>query len=205
MRGEDITMASLIDMLAGQLGGGTMEKIAAQLGTDQEQTGTAVSGALTAIVGALAKNTRNSDGAAALHGALERDRHESVLDNLEGHLSNPQAANGEGILRHVLGGKRSVVEQALGSASGLDKETAGSLLAMLAPVVMGSLGKARQQGNLGVSDLASMLGQEQEQIKQKQPEAAGLIGKLLDTDGDGDMDIKDIARHGKGLLGKLFG
>ncbi len=33
----------------------------------------------------------------------------------------------------------------------------------------------------------------------------GALGRLLDADGDGDVDAGDIARHGFGLLGRLFG
>lgn len=196
--------SSIFDMLSSQLGGDALDRISSQIGADKDKTATAMNGALGTLLGALAKNTQQGDGASALAGALDRDDHASVMDRLQDHLQNPQAANGDGILRHVLGGRRSAVEQGLGAASGLDKGQVGSMLAMLAPVVMGALGKAKQQSNLGAGDLASMLGQERERITQKQPEAAGMLGKLLDTDGDGDMDVADIARHGKGLLGKLF-
>jgi len=33
----------------------------------------------------------------------------------------------------------------------------------------------------------------------------GILGKLLDSDGDGDVDLSDVAKRGAGLLGKFFG
>lgn len=196
--------SSLFDMLSSQLGGSELEQISAQLGADKAKTATAMNGALGALLGALAKNAQSGDGAAALAGALERDNHGAVLDRLGDHIKNPQAGNGDGILKHVLGGKRGAIERGLSAATGVDEKQAGSLLSMLAPVVLGALGKAKQQKNLGANDLASMLGQERDQMAKQQPAAAGMLGQLLDTDGDGDLDIKDMARHGKGLLGRLF-
>lgn len=35
--------------------------------------------------------------------------------------------------------------------------------------------------------------------------ATGLVGRLLDSDGDGDVDAGDLARKGAGLLGKFLG
>jgi hypothetical protein len=32
----------------------------------------------------------------------------------------------------------------------------------------------------------------------------GLLGKLLDADRDGDVDVSDLTKHGIGLLGKFF-
>ena len=52
--------------------------------------------------------------------------------------------------------------------------------------------------------MSAFLGQERKQIEQTGPMAAGLLGQLLDTDGDGDVNRSDIARHGAGMLGKFF-
>ena len=81
----------------------------------------------------------------------------------------------------------------------------GKLLTSLAPVVLGALGKAQRQNNLDAGALAGMLGQERQQIESRQSQAAGIMGALLDTDGDGDVDMGDLPKHGAGLLGELFG
>ncbi len=77
------------------------------------------------------------------------------------------------------------------------------LLPMLAPVVMGALGRQKRQRGLDAGGLASMLGAERSDMERANP-AAGMLGKLLDQDGDGSA-VDDIARLGKGLLGGLFG
>jgi hypothetical protein len=81
-------------------------------------------------------------------------------------------------------------------ASGLDPAKAGALLTMLAPVLMGALGKAQRSGGLDAGGLASMLGEE----KQRMSPAAGGLLALLDRDGDGSV-VDDVL----GMAGKLFG
>jgi hypothetical protein len=86
----------------------------------------------------------------------------------------------------------------------MDKNSMGKLLTMLAPVVLGAIGKQQQEGKLDSGSLSRMLNQERQEIERKEPKAAGLLGSLLDTDGDGDVDMGDLAKHGAGMLGKLF-
>lgn len=194
----------IMEMLTNQLGGDALGQISRQLGTDEKTAGDATAAGVTALIGALSRNAGKADGAAELNNALANDHDGSVLDNLTGFLGNPDTGTGQGILRHVLGGQQSKVESGLSQATGLDSAGAGKLLAMLAPVVMGALGKAKQQGHLDASGVSNLLGQERAEISRRDPQAMGMLDRLLDSDGDGDFDLGDAAKHGMGLLGKLF-
>ena len=198
-------MGSLMDLLAGQLGADTVKQISNQIGSDEQTTSKALSDALPALLGALAHNTTKQGGAEALSSALDKEHDGSILNNLSGFLSNAQSGPGDGILRHVLGGKRSMMEAALGKSAGLDAGKAGQILAMAAPLLMGALGQAKRQNNLDAQGLASLLHGERQESEKKSPGAMGLLGAILDADGDGDVDAGDIARKGIGMLGKLFG
>jgi len=194
----------ILEVLTGQLGGDALGQISRQLGTDEKTAGNATAAGVTALIGALSRNAGKADGAAQLDNALAKDHDGSVLDNLTGFLGNPDTGTGQGILRHVLGGQQRQVESGLSQATGLDSAGAGKLLAMLAPVVMGALGKAKQQGKLDSSGVSSLLGEQRAEISRRDPQAMGMLDRLLDADGDGDFDIGDAAKHGMGLLGKLF-
>ena len=183
--------------------GSRAAELGRSLGADPAATEKAIPAALATLMGALARNTDRSDGAEALFGALARDHDGSVLNDLDGFLSKAGSSGGEAILGHVLGGRRGDVESRLSQTTGLDGTSASQLLAMLAPLVLGALGKAQREGGLGARDLSAMLGGERQRIREKAPQGFDMLGQLLDSDGDGDYK-DDIARIGSSLLGSLF-
>jgi hypothetical protein len=125
---------------------------------------------------------------------------------LGGGSSAPsKSIDGAGILGHLLGSKKSAVEQGVGKASGLDAAQAGKLLVALAPILMGALGKVKKEKGLDASGLAGMLDSERQTIEQqlRQTNAGGLLG-MLDSDDDGSI-VDDLAKLGTGALGSLFG
>lgn len=190
-------MNAISQIITQQLSGAASKQIANRLGVSESTATTAVQLAVPLILAALARNASKPEGAAALHQAVSEDHDGSVLDNLQSYLGNPEAANGAGILGHVLGGQRPVVENNLAQAAGLDQSSAGSLMEMVAPIVMGAVGRTQQQDGLDPSGLAEYLG---EQKQQAAP--AGMMGTLtsmLDSNQDGDVK-DDLAR----IAGNLF-
>ena len=198
-------MSGIIDLLSSQLRGDAVKSISSQIGADEKRTQSAISAALPLLMGAMAhKSTGSSTEAQALAGALERDHDGSILNDVMGFLGNSQSGNGDGILGHVLGSRRPALENGLSKSTGLDAASLGKLLPILAPLVMGALGKQKREAGLDASGLAGMLGHENQQIKKKMPRQMGALESLMDSDGDGDVDLGDLAK-GAGLLGKLFG
>ena len=126
-------MPTLLETLKQHLSGDALAQLSRQLGTDERTTSTAVSAALPAIVGALARNASSPAGATALESALARDHDGSLLDNPTGAIANPQLDVGSGILKHVFGEREGVVAAGVGEVAGLDSAKSGKLLAMLAP------------------------------------------------------------------------
>ena len=196
---------SVLDLVTQALGSGGMRQIGNQLGLDEATTAKAVSGALPTLMGALARNSATPEGASALSGALDRDHDGSILDDLGGFLGGAGAVGaGEAILGHVLGGRQRQVQSGLGQATGLDSGQIGQLLAMLAPIVMGALAKAKNRQGVDAGGLGSMLGREQQRMERRDPGLGGLLGGLLDADGDGSV-VDDITKIGGSLLGGLLG
>lgn len=197
-------MSGILDLIKNSIGEGVIEQIAGQVGGNKDAVQKATAVALPALLGALQRNAKSSQGAESLAKALDRDHDGGVLSNLGGLLGQSQSSSmGEKILSHVLGSKKDGLSQQLGQLSGLGSQQAGGLLASLAPVVMGALGKAKKEQGLDTAGLQNMLNSERSKI-EKQPQAAGLLSGLLDADGDGDVDASDLLKKGSDLLGGFF-
>jgi hypothetical protein len=103
------------------------------------------------ILGKLANNASSPEGAQSLDTALSQDHDGSILNNLGG-LSNmifgqeatPREADAGGILGHIFGGNQGQVVEKVSNQSGLSGGQVAQILMMLAPIVMGYLGKQKQ-------------------------------------------------------------
>jgi len=192
-------MSGILDMLSGTIGNDTVSEIGDQLGLDQSTAGNLVGTALPLLVSALAKNASSPKGAESLLNALNKDHDGSILDNIGGLLGGQVDANGAGILGHIFGSQQQQFQQGLGKTAGVDASTVGSLLQILAPVVMGALGKQTAQQNLDAGGLAGMLQGAAKSASQSSPDVLGSLLGMLDTNRDGSV-VDDVV----GMLGKLF-
>ncbi len=192
-----------LQSLLKELGGSNLSDLSRALGgADEAKARSALSMGLPAILGALQRNAARPGGAEALDKALEQDHDGSVLDNLSTVFKGAGNADGDGILRHALGDRRGAVEEAVSRHSGLDKAQVGKLLAMVAPLVMGHLGRARRSAGGGGGGLTDLLQREGQAVTSGAPGLGGLIS-LLDRDGDGSI-ADDVGGIAKGILGGML-
>jgi hypothetical protein len=175
-----------------------VSQVSSQLGVDESTASQAIHSAIPSLVGAMARNAESEEGASSLHEAL--GQHDgSVLDDLDSYGQAPNTEDGNAILGHVFGGKQEAVASGLSSVAGLDPSKMGGLMAMLAPLVMGALGKTQATSNLGSGDLGGALGGMLNQLGGGQ-DIMGVLGKMLDQNHDGNV-MDDL----QGMLGSLFG
>lgn len=189
-------MSAIIELLASQLDDNAIQQIASQLGVDNKQAQQAIMAAAPLLLGALDKNVQSSEGAQALNNALDKDHNGAIFNDLVGALANPNTANdGAAILGHVLGGNLGQMEQGVSQISGLDQNSTGQLLNMLAPVVLGAVGKEKEQMGAGAAGLTQMLNGELAAVDEQMPGFASLF----DMDGDGQV-TDDVANAGINLV-----
>ena len=196
-------MSALMDLLQSTIKDSSIGEISRQLGQDERTTSDAIDTALPMLIGALKRSTASDDGA-GLERALEKKHDGSILDDVAGYVSKNDQTDGRGILGHILGQNRDAAAMVLGAQSGIGEGKAASLMATLAPVVLGALGKAREQKNLKGGDLTRLLADESDSLTQRSPSVMGAISGLLDRDGDGDTDLLDINKAGKAGLGQFL-
>ncbi len=190
---------ALLDMLQQRLGGDAVNQISGRIGADPGTTGNAIDAALPLLISALARNTSDTGRAQSLASAVSNDHDGSILDDVPGYVSRASEKPGAGILRHVLGGRQQAVQTGLSQATGLDAGKAGTLLTMLAPLVMGAIGRAKKEKSLDAGGLSTLLTGEQEHLKQTAPGVMGALSRFLDQDNDGSV-MDDVS----GMLGKAF-
>lgn len=190
-------MNDIMNLLTQQLSGGALQQLSQQVGADENKTQTAVAAAIPLLLAALSRNASQPAGAEALHGALQRDHDGSVLNNVMGFLNNSGAATsiGSGILKHVLGGQQGAVTNSLAQSTGLDTNAITNLLATVAPMVMGALGKTQQAQGLDASGLSHFLGNQVSNAQSTAPDLMGSLSKMLDSNNDGSVmdDLSNIA------------
>ena len=140
----------LQQQLQQQVQGGLMDVLQQQTGAGKQETTKATSAAISAMMGALARNASTPDGAQALAGALDRDHDGSLLDMLGGMLGQGQAQQAQ-----------------------RNQQTQGGGLGDLIGSMMGGGGRSGGLGDL----MGSVLGGTQ--TSGSQPDLGGLLGTLL--------------------------
>jgi hypothetical protein len=192
-------MSFITQMITQQIAGYAARAIAPRLGVSEATAQRAVQIAVPLIVAALARNAARPGGAQELHRAVTDDHDGSILDNLSGYLDNPQGADGAGILGHVFGEQQGAVQDTVAQAAGLDQNAAGSILEMVAPLVMGAVGQTQRQNDLDAGGLSDFLGAQQQQTEASAPGLAGALNSVLDANHDGSV-TDDVGR----MLGTFF-
>lgn len=192
-------MASIFDLLNSDTGKQLISSTSKQTGQSEDNIASVLSMAFPAILGAMQQNASTPEGAKSLNLALEDQRHDgSILDQLGSLLGgNDQGESslmndGAGILKHVLGGKQSAVEQNISSTTGIDANSVAKIIKIAAPILMGILGSKKRKENVDQGGIG------------------GLLGSLLGGNSEGNI-LGDVAgmvlgdKKKKGGLGGLLG
>ena len=209
---------NLLDMIMSAQGGASAQQAGAQLGLNQQQSQSAIAALLPAISSALKQNTASPQGLAGLLGALQGGKHEQYLENPQMLGQQQTVTDGNAILGHLFGSKdvsRAVAGHAA-QKTGIGADVLKKLLPLVATMAMGSLSKQTKaptmqsaltgmamqhlMGGQKKSGLGAILGavtgangRQQRQAQQSHQQGMGIIGKLLDADGDGSM-MDDVLR-----------
>ena len=203
-------MATITDELRKYITPETIQKLSAQVDAKEDNTVQAVNALIPMMLGGLSRNVEQG-GAASLNRALEKDHDGTMLEQLgslfgssagmSGANALGGAMNSAGILGHLFGTQQSSVQQGVSQATGLNAGQVTNLMSLLAPVVMGAVGRAKRQNNLDENQVADLIKRERQDIEQQVPEAqGGKLNSILDSNNDGKVNMSDdIAKVGMAL------
>ncbi len=85
------------------------------------------------------------------------------------------------MLNSILGSSLQPIQQAISKKTGLPPSVVGQLLAMVLPLVLGSLSKTSAKQTMGSDDLSKLLGEQAKMAMAASPDAAGVMNELLAT------------------------
>jgi Bacterial protein of unknown function (DUF937) len=177
---ESAMPANLVSVVMQFLTPDMIAKIASALGLDRSLAQKAIGGAVPALLAGLADVAVTPNGARQLGNTLAQQQTgalESFKNLIGGSSPNTLAETGSGMLSGLFGGAAlDTMAQSIGKFAGLDGATSKSLLGMLGPVVLGTLGQQQRSAGLDASGLASLLGSQRDQIAAAIP--SGLADKL---------------------------
>lgn len=205
------TGGGLMDLITGMAsgsqgggGGGALGGLLGGLlgGAQKQSSG----GGLGDLIGGMMRQTQGSDGGGLgdLIGGLLGGAQAGTQDNIPPQFR--KTLNGGGILDHVLGEQKTEVAEEVSKSTGLSLSKVLPLMATLAPILMGILGKTKRETGLDAGGLGGALIDMVTKSKQNPGQSApdlGLAGALLDRNGDGQI-MDDIASIGVKMLGGFF-
>ena len=134
---------------------------------------------MPALLAAMANQASTTDGAERLSRMLDTGKYDgSALNNLGSLFSGGEATQkviteGKNVLGSLLGGKTQGLTDQIASFAGVKAGSAGSLLALILPLIMNLLGRQRSTIGQGPSALASLLGEQKSFLSGLLPAGIG--------------------------------
>ena len=176
---------NIFDMVKGAVSDQIMGQIGGLLGqSDSKKTSTLFDTAAQSILGGMMKKASNPQGAQDIFRAVE-SHDDGVLDKLGDLLGGGNEKDlmksGGGVLDTVFGQNQSGILGSIGKFLGIDNSMMGTLMKLVAPIVMGVIGRHVKSKALDAVGLGSLLGEQKGFLSSAMP--AGLTSSL----GIGDM------------------
>jgi hypothetical protein len=172
--------ANLVSVVMQFLTPDMIVKIASALGLDRTVAQKAIGGAVPALLASVADLASTPNGARQLSSTLAQQQPgslESLKSLIGGSGQSTLAEAGSSILSGLFGGGTlDTMAQTIGKFAGVDGASTKSLLGILGPVVLGTLGQQQRSAGLDANGLTSLLGSQKDQIAASIP--SGLADQL---------------------------
>ena len=169
---------NITDLITGGIGSKAIATIANVLNIDESKAKWVVAAAVPLMIAALNYNSKKSKAKEeGINKAL--DQHSGgIFDQIGSLFGQGPTEDDNKIVNHMFGRNTQVVTDNIASKTGLSSDKIGGALAILAPIVMGYLGKQKHQESSGggIGDLlGSVLGGGQANASG----GGGILGSIL--------------------------
>lgn len=185
----------------------TIEDVRTNTGVDRKRAQQAYGAAVGTILRGLETKTQTEEGAESVWDLIRREVEKGTVPANAPSADAPAGQSKSGVqvrdmdqntindfMKVIFGKDAPKVEGAYGKVITLDPATARKVFEKVLPAVLGGVfGAAKQHPDDDVRALPKVVGDTRRQMEQRQPAAADIFTAILDRDGDGDVDLEDLA------------
>lgn len=175
---------NLIEMVGRHLSPSLVSKLGGALGEDSSTASRGAAAAVPAILGGIVQKGSTEHGASDLLDSFKSYESQDST-SMDAALDDPARQQsllekGRGALSSIFGGRSDSIAETIGSHSGMKKSSALGMMGMLAPMVMGLVGRHARENKLDPSGLSSLLRSQSGHLSKALP---GGLGSMLGLGG----------------------
>ena len=181
---------NLLKLLQDQMGSAVVDQASKFLGESASNTSSGIGALLPSLLGGLMSKGSTESGASGIMDMITKGNHDGgVLENLgnvfSGGSSTSNFMNAGSLLTSALfgGSKLGSVLDVVTKATGMRRSSSSSLMNLLAPIVMGMIGKQVKSGGLNASGLMNMLMGQKDHVASALPAGMGSVLGFADMKG----------------------
>ena len=186
----------ITQLITKSLLGNLIPMISKKLDIPEKTVSAVVSKGFPLLLSALSKNSKDPKEAENISKAISKDHTGNLLSNLSSLFNEDTQDDGGKILKHILGEDLGKATKTIGEKTNTKPSDVKSILVSVAPVLLESLGKKKQEEDLDTSDFTGLL---KEVAKGTDLKGGNLVTDLLDQNDDGNV-VDDVI----GLVGKFL-
>ena len=192
---------NLLKMLQDQMGDSVMDQASKFLGESSSVTKSGVGALLPTLLGGLINKGGTESGASGILDMVTKGNHDGgILDNLGGLFgggsSTSNFMNAGSLITSALfgGSKLGGVLDVVTRLTGMRRSSSSSLMNLLAPMVMGMVGKYVKKNGLNAKGLMDMLSGQKEHVASAMPaELSSTLGWAKSTGSKVTNTVKSTA------------
>lgn len=197
-----IEMVNILELVKGQLGSAAIGKVAEMLGEGSDKTSSALDAAIPSILGGIIGKGSSKEGASGIMDFLtEKKIDGGMFDNVMGLLGDGGKTKtlmnlGSMALPFILGGKKAGFMNLISKVTGFGSGASGSLMSLVAPMVLGMIGKQVKKGGLNAGGLMDLLSGQKDHVAKAMPAGMGdLLGFANSNSGSTRAKATSTARQ----------
>jgi len=173
---------NLLKMLQDQIGSPVVDQASKFLGESSANTSSGINALLPTVLGGLVNKGNTESGASSIMDMITKGNFDGgILDNLgnvfSGGSSTSNFMNAGSLLTSSLfgGSKLGSVLDVVTKVTGMRRSSSSSLMNLLAPIVMGMIGKQVKSNGLNAGGLMKMLMGQKDHVASAMPAGMGSI------------------------------